>query len=359
MKRNIVWYCPNLNHYQQYLFEKLNEQSDINLEVVFFHKFMKKYPWQNNNNEFKVSHRYLNKNKLKLDLSEIFRFKDKNITYIIAGWSEPTMIFILTFFAVFRYNYIINTDTPKERKINNLKQLLRKTWLHFILGRSKGVLVTGDFGRKLIEAWGIKNLKVVNFPFVTDNEFFKPAPFKNKTLNIFSSGRLDIAHKGYDVALKAISEVKKLHPDIHYIIAGTGPDESKLKKLINTLELENNIKFLGWKEIYELPKLYNDCDFFLHPSNFDPFPNAILEAMSCGCIVLASSSAGSAIERIIENENGFMFIVGDHLDLANKIIKIMNLNDTEKENIRKKARETAVSWNYKYNIKSLKNILNG
>ena len=69
----------------------------------------------------------------------------------------------------------------------------------------------------------------------------------------------------------------------------------------------NEVKLLGWIDYRDLPSFYNSGHLFLHPSRFDPFPNAVLEAMSCGLPVLGSDQAGSVIERVIDNENGLIF----------------------------------------------------
>ena len=120
--------------------------------------------------------------------------------------------------------------------------------------------------------------------------------------------------------------------------------------------MKNEVELLGWKEAEDLPSLYNSCDFFIHPSYFDPYPNAVLEAMACGNIVIASNTAGSALDRIIDNENGFIFNSGDFDSLYEKLNYVIKLEQNDIQSINKEARITAESWDFNYNINVLKNI---
>lgn len=359
IKKKVIWYCPNPTHYHKFLFNKIQESNLFEFEVIYFNESLQNYPWKDNF-EINTKTSVLKKSFLNIDFSLLLKsIKKKEDFHIIAGWSEPTMFLLLTYFAIRKYNYIINTDTPRNREVNSIKQYLRKIWLDFMLSRVSSILVTGQVGVNIVNGWGIKNTSILNFPFTTDCDFFSPKPITKKHFIIFSSGRLDIDHKGYDTALQAIKKLIDNFPSLilEYRIAGTGPDYEKLQNLCSTLNLNQVVTFLGWKEIDELPELYNECNVFLHPSNFDPFPNAVLEAMSCGCVVVASNKAGSALERITHNVNGFLHQAGDYEDLYTILKQIIHLPEHSISNIKNKSRDTALDWSYKYNIDILKKVV--
>jgi glycosyltransferase involved in cell wall biosynthesis len=96
---------------------------------------------------------------------------------------------------------------------------------------------------------------------------------------------------------------------------------------------------------------------FLHGSSFDPYPNSILEAMSCGCIVVSSNLAGSAIDRINNGVNGVIFEYGNSVQLQEAIKLVYHFTDLEKEIMRGNARKTAEMWDYTFNLKELNNII--
>ena len=64
--------------------------------------------------------------------------------------------------------------------------------------------------------------------------------------------------------------------NIKLIIVGTGPEEKKLIQLINKLNLQKQVKFIGFKNnIYDIIKK----NLFLNSSYFEDFPNSVIEAM--------------------------------------------------------------------------------
>ena len=67
--------------------------------------------------------------------------------------------------------------------------------------------------------------------------------------------------------------------------AGLEAFEIRLQELVTTLNLEGQVHFLGYRR--DIPQLLAAFDIFIHPSNFDPFPLAVLETSSAGLPVVA------------------------------------------------------------------------
>jgi glycosyltransferase involved in cell wall biosynthesis len=91
--------------------------------------------------------------------------------------------------------------------------------------------------------------------------------------------------KGYDL----IEQLAANHPDWTFTLAGDS----------NYISLNRNVKVLGKQGIKELRTLYNSHQFYLQLSTSEGFPNALGEAMACGCIPIGS--AVGAIPEIIGN----------------------------------------------------------
>lgn len=75
-------------------------------------------------------------------------------------------------------------------------------------------------------------------------------------------------------------------PDLRLVIAGSGPEEDALKKLLP------DALFLGWVDRNRLAQLYLGLDLFLFPSRFDTFGNVLLEAFSYGMPAIAYNCKG-------------------------------------------------------------------
>lgn len=357
--KKITWCSPHPNHYHSYLLTNLSIMPDIEVEAVYFYKKMAKYPWKT---EFvsKVRETYLNK-ALIVDWGFILKaLGSRKQLFIIAGWNDPTMFILITLFSLFGRKFILYSDTPSLKKRTGINQKIRQAWLKWIYKKLWYFFVTGAPGLKALAALGVNTEKIINFPFATNNLFFVPKEGKKaivEELIFISSGRLDNGHKGYDIAIKCFYQFKKDNPKkFKYLIAGDGPDRNKIEELINALELNEEVKLLGWLEPDELLSFYHEGDIFLHPSYFDPFPNAVLEAMSCGLPVIGSDTAGSVLDRVKEGENGFIHKSGNTESLTEKLKLVFKL--TEKEIIRlgQNARKTALDWPVEYNKSVIKKV---
>ncbi len=82
------------------------------------------------------------------------------------------------------------------------------------------------------------------------------------------------------------------HPDLTYVIVGTGEDEILLRQQADRLGLGSQVNFCGALDASELTELYHRSVLFLHGSVDEPFGMAPLEAIACGTPVVAHNSGG-------------------------------------------------------------------
>ncbi len=83
------------------------------------------------------------------------------------------------------------------------------------------------------------------------------------------------------------------------------------------------------------------CDIYLQPSLFEGMPNALLEAMACQRLCIASD-AGGIPEIIRHGENGFMLKRALLNHLSSAIMEAVELDVQQKEEIGKNARKTVM-----------------
>ena len=116
--------------------------------------------------------------------------------------------------------------------------------------------------------------------------------------------------------IKALSIVKKTHPDTYLIIVGDGPERENLEKLTATLDLSSNVIFTGFREDTHL--FYKIVDIFLLSSFSEGTAMTLLEAMATGipCIV---TDVGGNPEIIEDMDTGFCVPSDDSNTLAEKI----------------------------------------
>jgi glycosyltransferase involved in cell wall biosynthesis len=97
-----------------------------------------------------------------------------------------------------------------------------------------------------------------------------------------------IAMKGHDIVIRALSSFD----GAHLLIAGQGPEHTSLKKLAQTLGMEDRVHLLGTMPQESLKSLYSAADALILASEREGWPNVLLEAMACGTPVVATNVGG-------------------------------------------------------------------
>ena len=93
--------------------------------------------------------------------------------------------------------------------------------------------------------------------------------------------------KGLAAAIRAVAAT-----DSHLLVVGKDKDEKRYRALAQSLGCSDRVHFMGVQK-QTLP-FYQAADALLLPTLYDPFPNVILEAMSCGLPVITSTTCGGA-----------------------------------------------------------------
>ncbi|MBL4830552.1 MAG: glycosyltransferase family 4 protein [Aliivibrio sp.] len=144
--------------------------------------------------------------------------------------------------------------------------------------------------------------------------------------------------KKHDTLFNAIATLKDKGINIELDCIGDEVVEGYKKKLTRQVD-DNNITdqvhFLG--NVSNVPSILHHYDLFVLPSN-DTFSNALLEAMSAGCPVLAANIGGSP-EIITNGVDGLLFQYNDSQDLADKIEELY-LSQDKRQKIGQHAVET-------------------
>jgi glycosyltransferase involved in cell wall biosynthesis len=116
--------------------------------------------------------------------------------------------------------------------------------------------------------------------------------------------------------LNAFSRIHTQSPAARLLIIGSGPEEPFLKATAARLGLSDTAIFLPTTS--DVAPAMRSIDIFVHPSLTEGMPNAVMEAMACGCAVVATSVGGTP-ELIEHGVNGLLVEPGNSADLAEKI----------------------------------------
>jgi glycosyltransferase involved in cell wall biosynthesis len=132
------------------------------------------------------------------------------------------------------------------------------------------------------------------------------------------AGRLNKI-KGCDLLIKSIPYIKI--QNFKLLIAGDGPEKSRLEILAKELNIEDKIHFCGY--IKNILKFYGLIDCFVLSSRSEASPMAFYEIQALG-IPLIANDVIALNELIIDKENGLLFQTNNERDLAEKIELVYN-----------------------------------
>jgi glycosyltransferase involved in cell wall biosynthesis len=133
---------------------------------------------------------------------------------------------------------------------------------------------------------------------------------------LLSVGRLH-RQKGQVDLVRAAGGVHVQRPDVRVLIAGEGPDRTRLEETLDALGLRDTVSVLGHRD--DVARLMDAADLFVFPSHFEGTPFAMLEAMANGLPVVATTFGG-AEEVIDDGRTGILVPVGEPDALRDAIL---------------------------------------
>lgn len=125
------------------------------------------------------------------------------------------------------------------------------------------------------------------------------------------------------------------------VLIGNGPYKDHLVKLAGELGLIDRVQFRGFQK--NASEYLQAADIYCLPSHIEGLSLALLEALSCGLLCIASDIAAN--KSVIKNgTNGYLFPARSPIGLKDILFdSITNLSSSKADNIRKNARDTVVS----------------
>jgi len=211
--------------------------------------------------------------------------------------------------------------------------------IRFVASHADAIIVPGTKHRQYLISLGASPDKVFIVPNsigTPDEAYLKekqevenePEPGTKKV--VLYVGRL-VKRKGVAYLIEAFSRLRRERNDVFLIIVGRGEMQPELEAQAAGLNLQNDVRFIGYLEEKHLRAYYLSCDVCIVPSiTFemgDPWVFVVNEAMRAGKPVIATDPVGAAYDMIKDGVNGFMVPEKDSDALYQKI-KII-VSDTE------------------------------
>jgi glycosyltransferase involved in cell wall biosynthesis len=198
--------------------------------------------------------------------------------------------------------------------------------------------VSAAIAKVLKQMFALKDVRVI--PNVVDTKYFY---FKPKEKNkIFRWLHVSTMYplKNVDKIIQTFSSINKHKDDWELILVG--PINNAYKNLVEQLNLQSKIKFIGEINYEDVATQMQLADAFIMFSKHENFPCVIIEALCCGLPVVASNVGG--ISEAVNETNGILIEANNVNQFENAIISMMN--NSYQFNNEKISAEAISKYNY-------------
>ncbi len=176
------------------------------------------------------------------------------------------------------------------------------------------IFVPSEIVKESLIQLKIDEKKILKISYGIDTSKFLPKSeyIKNEALKIIFVGSITW-HKGIEILLKAVSDLKqKINFELN-LVGGMGDTEEILEKY------KGLYKYHSYIPNERLPAVYRENDIFVFPSLLEGFAQVVLEAMVCGLPVIITENVG-AKDCVRDGIDGFIIPPGDVYSLKEKIL---------------------------------------
>ncbi|OBW95291.1 glycosyltransferase [Gallibacterium salpingitidis] len=210
--------------------------------------------------------------------------------------------------------------------------------------------------------------RIYNISSSIDEKFIKTSVSENKSTEILHKYNVDskfimYAPGGFDIRKNfenLISAYGMLEDDIksrYKLVIVSKIDDYHRNILLNFAKKafinEDQFIITGYVTDSELVALYSNCDLFVFPSLHEGFGLPVLEAMSCGAIVIGSNT--TSIPEVIGCKDA-LFDPNDPLSIKNKISEAL-IDDKLREKLKNHNKKQIQKFSWDISAKNVINII--
>jgi glycosyltransferase involved in cell wall biosynthesis len=209
------------------------------------------------------------------------------------------------------------------------KSRLYRALDHWLLARMKRVIAVSEAMASDLRARGVpsERLRVIRNGIRADRYPYGSRSGALDALMPVAPGRRIIGHvgrlspeKGQALAIRALPAILSRVPGAFLVLAGAGPDEERLRRLVTELSLEGRVHFLGHRD--DVTQVFAALDLLVLSSDTEGLPNVVLEAMALGVPVVATAVGGTP-ELVTDGLTGRLVPKGDEAALASAVVEAL------------------------------------
>lgn len=272
------------------------------------------------------------------NLSEVIQTKEPDIIQANAGDTLKYAVFSKLLYRWKQPIVFRNASTLSSY----IKSPVQKLYNGFLYNKTDAIASVSHHSKEdLIRLYPGLNLKATTIPIGLEGKKGVKNPFTGnyaQQINLVHVGGFSF-EKNHEGLLRIFRSVVKKHSNAHLWLVGDGPLRKSIEEKTTELNLLDSVHFTGF--------VNNPLDYIAHaqllllPSIIEGLPGVILEAMLYNTPVVAYNVGG--IREIIEHKKtGWLIEPRDEKLFAQSVNEVLNLRDTEKQQITSSASKLVV-----------------
>ena len=360
MQKRLIIFIPsiegggvekNLFIISNYLKDKINNISVISISSKYKNKFSNKIKFISPKADFWNSIGRRKKFFVGLFLLFFEILKDRNtLVFSFQGNVYCTLLCKLLGIKVI----VRSNSAPDGWSQNRFKNLIFK----FVLRSADKIIVNSfEFKKKFKTKFKIHAECIYNplnkREIIKKSKIKSKIKFDRKKLKLINIGRYT-DQKDQLTLLKAVNRIKdKIR--FNLLLVGRGVEKKNLVKYIHENNLSKQVKLLDFQN--NPFNLIKSSDVFILSSLYEGLPNVLLETQVLKKFIISSNCPTGPREILLNGKAGFLFNVGNYLELSNLILYYSK----NKKSLSKKISigyKNLNRFDYNQNLKKYLNIIN-
>ena len=228
-------------------------------------------------------------------------------------------------------------------KKGSLRQRLQYFYAKYVVRHAGCIRVVSERIARSLQQLGVPSEKVVILPIQLSLKPFlevgKNRQLKTEdTCHFIYVGRLS-QEKNLPMLLQAFKKIVSNQPGVTLELLGSGPEESRIKKIIQEYGLEKLVTMTSWTN--DVPAKLATADVLVLTSDHEGWGMVLIEAMAAGLPVI-TTDVGCAREVARDNEHGLVVPVRDS-DAFAKAMLTLNQDKEKRHRFARAAHFTAAT----------------
>jgi glycosyltransferase involved in cell wall biosynthesis len=173
--------------------------------------------------------------------------------------------------------------------------------------QAAGLLAVSDALRREMVALGMPGEAIALHYTGLDRDLFRPLNHDRLRAQLGGELGVDLPHdaplfacvgtlterKGHHIALRALADLSRDHPEARILLVGKGDAEASLRDLARNLGIDQRVHLTGSVDHTLLPIILSAADAMVLPTQTEGLANAWVEAIACGTPVITCDVGGA------------------------------------------------------------------